>query len=389
MEGDQVASFMGITGVSTPDEAKNFLDMAGGDLSQAVSLYMDIQGGASGTPTQQTESEVRAPLESFQDQIIDLQQEQRNAEKLVEQDAAAMATRMQFDNEEKGDSRPSVLNSLFAAPAFSEKKTWFECMQLGKETQRWILVNIQDKELFESHVLNRDVWNDETIQEIISGNFVFWQRDTESVEGMQFCQCYKIDVQLKTSLPHVGVVDPRTGRLVKSWNAKKWDGPHVAADFFYSFLDRHSLSVPPSIESSKRPSPETSPSPREEKIEPVAQRVKEDSPRLEALVPEPPAAPDPAPQTVAQTVKEDQLQLPSVDESKPVTQVQIRFGDGSKRAFQFNEEHLVADLYTVVASVLCTREFQICGGFPPKPIVDHNSSLRTAGLCQSSVTVRQ
>lgn len=379
-----VVEFMGITGVATPDEAQNFLEMAGGDLAQAVALYMDLQTGGR-TPNDQAAAteDVRAPMESFEDQIVDIEQDQRNIERLVEQDANAMQNRMQFDNDSGDTSHPSALNSLFAAPSFSDKRQWYECLQTGKDSQRWVFVNIQHKEVFECHRLNRDLWSDETVIEIMTANFVFWQRDTDSTEGSVFCQRYKVDVNDKTNLPFLCVVDPRTGQLIKSWTSGAWTrgGPHVAADFLYSFLDRNSLQNTPTGhdlsrgESSKRPVPDHSATSSD--AEPMGvkqQRVRENSPvRAEEAI-------------IAQ--KEKQAELPMVDEAKPTTQVQIRFIDGSKRAFQFNEDHCVNDLYSVVASVLGNREFQICGGFPPKPI-DQDLTLREAGLCQSSVTVRK
>jgi len=377
LQDDIVVEFMGITGAPSPDEARNFLEMAAGDLAQAVALYMDLQaGGRTSDDRAPATEDVRAPMESFEDQIVDIEQDHINIERLVEQDANAMQNRMQFDNDGNDTSVPSALNSLFAAPSFSDKRQWYECLQAGKDMQKWVFVNIQHKEVFESHTLNRDLWSDETVIEIMTANFVFWQRDTDSTEGSVFCQRYKVDVNDKSNLPFLACVDPRTGQLVKSWNCRAWarGGPHVAADFLYSFLDNNSLlSSPTGGESSKRPVPDNSATSSDAEPVAVKQKVRE----------EPPAKVEPLAQ------KAQDIALPLVDESKPTTQVQIRFYDGSKRAFKFNEDHYVNDLYSVVASVLGSREFQICGGFPPQPITDEDQSLREAGLCQSSVTVRK
>jgi Thioredoxin-like len=50
--------------------------------------------------------------------------------------------------------------------------------QACREAKKWIMVNIQDHAVFESHRLNRDVWADETVYALLSQDFAFWQRDS-------------------------------------------------------------------------------------------------------------------------------------------------------------------------------------------------------------------
>jgi len=89
--------------------------------------------------------------------------------------------------------------------------------------------------------LNRDVWRDDTIKDVVQGSFLFWQRDDKSTEGDQFCQYYQCGHQL----PHICVIDPRTMRRVKSWDGRKWTEPHDAAEYLFSFLDEFSMSRSP------------------------------------------------------------------------------------------------------------------------------------------------
>jgi hypothetical protein len=70
-----------------------------------------------------------------------------------------------------------------------------------------ILVNIQNED-FECHKLNRDVWKDEIIQQIVQCYFLFWQQRFNSEYGEQFCHMYKIK---ETELPYIAIIDPRTG----------------------------------------------------------------------------------------------------------------------------------------------------------------------------------
>ncbi|CAE7704626.1 PUX7 [Symbiodinium sp. CCMP2592] len=111
-------------------------------------------------------------------------------------------------------------------------------------------VNIQQAEVFASHTLNRDVWSDDTIKDIITGSFLFWQRDDKSAEGDQFCHLHQCGHQL----PHICVIDPRTGRRVKNWDGRKWVESHAAAEYLFGFLDQFSMSrSPPSMSPTASP----------------------------------------------------------------------------------------------------------------------------------------
>lgn len=46
---------------------------------------------------------------------------------------------------------------------------------MAKDTRRWLLVNLQSDEEFACHALNRDVWRDELVENLIREGFVFWQ----------------------------------------------------------------------------------------------------------------------------------------------------------------------------------------------------------------------
>lgn len=85
----------------------------------------------------------------------------------------------------------------------------------AKKKNKWLLVNIQRDEEFLSHVLNRsddyplpdqstpplsssyyrDVWSDESIQELIQCNFVFWQKQDTSPEGKNFINLYTVSCE--------------------------------------------------------------------------------------------------------------------------------------------------------------------------------------------------
>lgn len=50
-----------------------------------------------------------------------------------------------------------------------------EAREHAKTMNRWLLVNVQNQQEFSCQILNRDVWPDEQVREIINDHFVLWQ----------------------------------------------------------------------------------------------------------------------------------------------------------------------------------------------------------------------
>lgn len=69
------------------------------------------------------------------------------------------------------------LNDLFAAPVhLIHSAGGFQgARNVAKDTRRWLLVNLQCDADFACHALNRDVWRDELVENLVREGFVFWQ----------------------------------------------------------------------------------------------------------------------------------------------------------------------------------------------------------------------
>ena len=92
-----------------------------------------------------------------------------------------------YDMEEDGDDNDEVqvlgppepprLSDMFAAPThLMHKIGGFQGARASaKDSKRWLLVNIQADREFSSHALNRDVWRDELVENLIREGFIFWQ----------------------------------------------------------------------------------------------------------------------------------------------------------------------------------------------------------------------
>jgi len=69
------------------------------------------------------------------------------------------------------------LNDLFAAPVhLIHSAGGFQgARNVAKDARRWLLVNLQCDADFACHALNRDVWRDELVENLVREGFVFWQ----------------------------------------------------------------------------------------------------------------------------------------------------------------------------------------------------------------------
>jgi Thioredoxin-like len=88
------------------------------------------------------------------------------------------------DDEEDNDMQgaippaPARLHDIFAAPThLMHTAGGFQgAKEMAKDTRRWLLVNIQRDDEFSCHALNRDVWQNELVDNLIREGFIFWQQ---------------------------------------------------------------------------------------------------------------------------------------------------------------------------------------------------------------------
>ena len=106
------------------------------------------------------------------------------------------------------------LTSLFQPPAnLIFRGTYSEVKANAKNNAKWLLVNIQDSQEFASHMLNRDVWADDIVQNVVQSEFLFWQQYRNAEEGRKFIQLYHV-----ATFPYVAIIDARTGQEMVHWN---------------------------------------------------------------------------------------------------------------------------------------------------------------------------
>ncbi|KAL9034647.1 MAG: hypothetical protein Q9214_006952, partial [Letrouitia sp. 1 TL-2023] len=141
-------------------------------------------------------------------------------------------------------SKSRSLAEMYRPPyEIMSRLPWDQAREQGKESEKWILVNIQDPSIFDCQILNRDIWKDPGVVETVKENFIFMQYTKDDPRSNQYVQYYFQAHENQDAYPHIAIVDPRTGEQVKVWS-----GPSApkAADFLmqlHEFLDRYSLKA--------------------------------------------------------------------------------------------------------------------------------------------------
>jgi hypothetical protein len=236
VDDELVSQFMSFTGSADPDRAASYLEMSGGDLQTAVSLYMEHEtaneggSGNSNAPAMGgggTMDDIRAPdatrtMRLMDDvpmmgmggmhgmdptmQFMNAMMEEQLAQSAfssafgargrVDPRAAINAASAVDDDDDDNESydmkeddddddevqvvaasEPPRLSNMFAPPThLMHKVGGFQgARAMAKDSKRWLLVNIQSDSEFSSHALNRDVWRDELVENLIREGFIFWQ----------------------------------------------------------------------------------------------------------------------------------------------------------------------------------------------------------------------
>mmetsp|Transcript_12156 Transcript_12156/g.17589 ORF Transcript_12156/g.17589 Transcript_12156/m.17589 type:complete len:597 (+) Transcript_12156:178-1968(+) len=327
-----------------------------------------------------------------------------------------------------------TLSDMFAPPLhLMHRAGGFQgARNVARDARRWLLVNLQRDEDFACHALNRDVWRDELIGNLVQEGFIFWQQMDNHPEGMTYSQRYNV-----TAYPHVAIIDPRTGRLM--WKKEGWTqvNPMTAemfAETAADFCSRHSFDKPPTA--SKRSSNGTTtttaastssasqPNNSQNKRRPIQDLSEEQ--QLQAAIrasmsnndmdlddngddddddelsvddsSSSETTPDePKTQTMADQFSSVILgEEPSANTTN-VVRIQFRMPNGSRTVRRFLKSDSIRLLYKFVIEQQDQVEdtsqhqsFEIMAGFPPKDLYQNleDGTVDSCGLAGESLTVR-
>jgi hypothetical protein len=223
-------------------------------------------------------------------------------------------------------------------------------VQAARKDQ-WLLINIQLRDEFASHLHNRDLWSNEVVAQVTKDSFVFWllqKTGTPGDEAGKVCCFYKLQ---DDQLPAVLVLDPITGMLLA-----KWCGIVQQPNDFLTSIGKYTESKPSTMPKPRIVRPITTAAAHQE---PVAKSVPAPAPKVDKI-----EAPAPFPNVVgkieeapvASLPKADKIEAP-IDDGQPrdgetVCKLRVRFHTGNIVTKEFGSTRAVAVLFSYCRSVV-------------------------------------
>lgn len=358
-----IAMFCSITGADE-STAAHYLGASGGDVDVAVGLFMDSGNnkGTSGSMASPTslpvadENEVRQPIRPTRGVLIDDNyaggDDTSHWIDPVSFGSSPMRPRPNIpafmslaDSADLSTERGRRLAQLFQPPTRINFVGSFDgARRLAKSQQRWLVVSLYDGSEFQCQMLNRDLWNDETVQEFVLEHLIFMQLLVGSTEGDRYMRFYPF-----TGHPHISLIDPRTGKAVKVWN--RIPSP---ADFMGEVIEIiESQPFKPALQSGK--------------LEVIDVENDDNSDQEEDV------------KVLTETSKEDlffdQRVVDEPEASAPgATLLQFRLPDGTRLRRRFLQTQTVHSLFTFISHAMFSSKAEL----KDFDILEHTTSLKSA-----------
>jgi hypothetical protein len=215
---EQIASFCAVTGTDEKT-AQHFLSAAENDVELAVSLFLD--NPTRPEPTLM-EPEVRAPIQPRRAVLVD-EMEEYSADNYPRYPPTAFPpmepfrdfrTEIPYLGDTATDARGLRLASLFRPPTeIMFAGTFDAARRQARQQGRYLLVTVHNPAEFPCQQMVRDVWNDTAVRDFIQEELIFVFVTVGTGEAERYSQYYPFQ-----GWPHWALVDPRTGKRVRSSN---------------------------------------------------------------------------------------------------------------------------------------------------------------------------
>jgi hypothetical protein len=317
----------------------------------------------------------------------------------------------------------SMLAELFRPPfELMYQGSWEKARDMGKDEEKWLIVNIQDPAIFDCQRLNRDIWKNDDIKATVRENFIFLQYAKDDPRNQQYVNYYFHARDSSDAYPHIAIVDPRTGEQVKVWSGPPIPEPVEFHAQLHEFLDRYSLNVnaknPVAKRKAESKSKDVGRMTEEEMLEMALQNSLEngkgpqdDDPdaltksfdNIKGKAPAQHTAPEPEPEVVEEDANSSSNPVfaaisdhaphtePTVNDPKVTTRIQFRGPSGRPIVRRFNLSDPVRRIYEWIKSDHPWEgkegaEFDLV--FMGKNLLEHlDSTIEEVGLKSASVMV--
>ncbi|KAK0168780.1 hypothetical protein PV327_002550 [Microctonus hyperodae] len=225
MDRELIEKFIEVTGESEAT-AIQYLTLAEGNVENAISLMFEGHAPiAERDNVEPDEPPVRAPILPTQEVLVPSEpacsfprassnvfDRFRDFSVEIRRQEEEMTMRVS-GNKKLSRCKTKRLEDLFRPPYdILLLGTFIEARERAKSINRWLLVNIQNPQEFSCQILNRDVWPDKQIKEIVKDHFILWQVLSDTADGRGYINFYNV-----TTYPYLAIVDPRTGECMRSY----------------------------------------------------------------------------------------------------------------------------------------------------------------------------
>lgn len=207
---------------------------------------------------------------------------------------------------------------------------------LGRQQQKWILVNIQDSTEFMCQVLNRDFWSDDRIKDCVRQNFIFLQYQHDSPNGLSYKNFYSLE-----KYPHISILDPLTGERVHKFvegsvpDVEEW---LESVETFLNAFSLHPDSNNPLVHHEKKINPDEMS--EEQQIEYAMKQSLTASSTTSITT-----TPQPLPEPISKSSFDSIEPREYIPNDSPSTRIQIRFPNGKRLIQKFNISDKVLVIY--------------------------------------------
>ncbi|CAG9462700.1 unnamed protein product [Pedinophyceae sp. YPF-701] len=263
-----VSNFVAVTGAEGAD-AQDTLEACGWRLEDAVQLYFaahgessletdeklarrlqaEATGGAEQGPQRagaQDGDEIRAAIPQMTDRLYGSQPHQGHLHPVS-------GGGFLHEHVRRMEQAPQAAAMMFPCPdQILTQLPLSELQHRAADEDKWVVVNVQEVEEFDSHALNRDLWSNEQVQAALAASSLFNQYYVPTSEAQRISTFYSVERN-----PVIIVLDPITGQQMKQVVGQ------VSPEAFISFMEPF-MSNPPSgagafLSKSMRPASEQTP----------------------------------------------------------------------------------------------------------------------------------
>ncbi|PKU34506.1 ubx hypothetical protein [Limosa lapponica baueri] len=283
------------------------------------------------------------------------------------------------------DKKLTTLADLFRPPIDLMHKGSFEtAKECGQMQNKWLMINIQNVQDFACQCLNRDVWSNEAVKNIIREHFIFWQESL--IDASEDSQ---LEAAIRASLQETHFDSSQAKQESRSDEESE-------SELFSGSEEFISVCGSEEEEESENPA-KLRKSPHKD-----LGYKKEESRRPQ---PEPPARTEPGtasnhrvlPCIDAGTLEESTDKPESIfqgpDVNGPKAQLMLRYPDGKREQISLPEQaKLLALVKHVQSKGYPNERFELLTNFPRRKLshLDYEITLQEAGLCpQETVFVQE